>query len=55
MGDYPHQNKRRISNEKVIKILKENGITATEEQAKEILNFLYLLADLAIKKYFNEK
>jgi hypothetical protein len=35
---------RQVSINQAIKILKRNGIQANEDQARSILNFLYLLA-----------
>jgi hypothetical protein len=35
---------KKVSIEQAIKILKRNGIQTDEEQARIILNFLYLLA-----------
>jgi hypothetical protein len=48
--DYSNHNqtinfpKRAVSVKQAIKVLKQNGIETTDEQAKIILNFLYLLA-----------
>jgi hypothetical protein len=47
--------KRNITPAQAIKILEKNGIQATEEEARKILDFLYFLAKLAVHQYFNEK
>ena len=49
MQDFSHNKLGTFSDRKVsiiqaMKILKKNGIETNEEQAEEILNFLYLLA-----------
>jgi hypothetical protein len=45
--------KRNITPEQAIKVLKKNGIEATEKDAEIILDFLYLLAKLTVNQYFN--
>jgi protein-tyrosine-phosphatase len=47
--------KRNITPEQAVKVLRKNGIEATEEEAKKILDFLYLLAKLTVNQYFNGK
>src|SRR5438309_369368 len=46
--------KRNVTVADAIKNLHENGIEVTEKQAAEILDFLYFLAHLSVKAYFNE-
>lgn len=36
--------RRKVSTDQAIKILKKNGLHINEEQANEILDFLYLIA-----------
>ena len=48
------QIKRNVTVSDAIKNLHENGIEVTEKQAAEILDFLYFLAHLSVKAYFNE-
>lgn len=47
--------KRNITPEYAIKMLKKNGIDVDEEQAKIILDFLYILAKSTLKRYFEDK
>jgi len=47
------QAKRKITPEQAIKILRKNGIEATEKDAEIILDFLYFLAKLTVNQYFN--
>lgn len=37
---------RKVTIDQAMKILRNNGIETNEEQAKEILDFLYLLAKM---------
>ncbi|WP_428331603.1 hypothetical protein [Mucilaginibacter sp.] len=46
---------RNVKPYQVIQVLQENGIECNEQDAKEILDFLYLLAKLAMHQYLNEK
>ena len=46
---------RNVKSYQVIQELQKNGIECNEQDAKEILDFLYLLAKLAVHQYFNEK
>ena len=41
-----------IKPERVIQMLKEDGLIVTIEQANIILEFLYKLADIALSQYF---
>ncbi len=43
---------KRISPEKAMKILKAGGLEIDIEQTKEVLAFLYKLADIAIYQNF---
>lgn len=47
--------KRNITPQQAIKLLAKHGIKANEEQAKVILDFLYILAKSTLKRYFEEK
>ena len=47
--------KRNITPGQAIKILEKNGIKASEEEAKKILDFLYFLAKIAVHQYCDEK
>jgi len=44
----------RITPDKAIQILKEDGITVTNEEAKEILEFLYMLGEIVVDQYLNQ-
>lgn len=41
---------RKISGAKAIALLAQNGIDVSDEEAEEILNFLYLMAKIQNKK-----
>ena len=45
--------KRNITPQQAVKVLKKNGINVDENQAKIILDFLYILAKLTVNQYFN--
>jgi len=47
--------KRTITPEQAVKILRKNGVECDEKQAEKILDFLYFLAKLSVHQYFNEK
>ena len=47
--------KRNITPAKAVKLLKKNGIDATEKEAENILDFLYFIAKLVVNQNFNEK
>jgi hypothetical protein len=47
--------KRNITPAQAVKILRKNGIETDENNAKIILEFLYFLAKLTVKQYFNEE
>lgn len=40
--------------DKAIQILEEDGITVTNEEAKEILEFLYMLGEIVVDQYLNQ-
>ncbi|MFH6961655.1 hypothetical protein ACHRVK_03625 [Flavobacterium plurextorum] len=42
-----------ISPEKAKQILSEDGIDVTVEQAKTILEFLYLMSEIVVNQYLN--
>lgn len=44
--------KRNITPEQAVKVLRENGINVNEDQAKIILDFLYILAKLTVNQCF---
>jgi hypothetical protein len=46
---------RNVKPYQVVQSLRQNGIECNDQEAKEILEFLYLLAKLAVHQYFNEK
>lgn len=46
--------KRNITPQMAVKILRKNGIEVDEKKAEEILDFLYLLAKETVKQYLNE-
>jgi hypothetical protein len=41
----------KISPEKALEILKKDGLEVTLEQAKIILEFLYLMAEIVVDQY----
>lgn len=43
----------KISVEKAIQVLHEDGISVTVEQAKIILDFLYLMSEIVVNQYLN--
>ncbi|MGA9638967.1 hypothetical protein [Flavobacterium sp.] len=56
MEDEVEDVKSKITPEKARKMLKEEGMEVTLEEAKEILHFLKKLANIAVLKYLkNEK
>jgi len=46
---------RGITPEKAKRILRENGVEVNEKEVEEILEFLYLLAKLAVNQYISDK
>ena len=46
--------KKTISLEKAISLLKKDGITVNEEQAKSILEFLTIMANIAVAQYLRK-
>lgn len=46
--------KRNITPEHAVKILRKNGVEVNEDQSKIILDFLYILAKLTINQYFRK-
>jgi len=44
----------KMTAEKTLKMLKDEGIEVTLEQAEKILHFLRLLANLAVSKYLSK-
>ena len=43
----------RISPKRVIKLLKEDGIDVTIEQAKVILDFMYEMAEIVVDQFLD--
>lgn len=43
----------RISPERAIKLLKEDGIDVTIEQAKVILDFMYEMAEIVVDQFLD--
>lgn len=46
--------KRNITPDQAVRILRKNGIEVTEKEAKKILDFMYIMAKLAIRDYFSD-
>jgi len=46
--------KRNISPEMAVKILRKNGVEIDEKKAVEVLDFLYFLANLTVDQYLND-
>jgi hypothetical protein len=49
--DFIFPEKRRVTPQQAVKILKEHGTIVTLEEAKLILDFLYKFGKLAIDQY----
>ncbi|WP_198528496.1 hypothetical protein [Flavobacterium sp. Root420] len=47
--------REKITPEKAQKMLKDEGMNVTLEEAKEILHFLRKLANIAVLKYLDKK
>uniref|UniRef100_F4CEL0 Uncharacterized protein n=2 Tax=Sphingobacteriaceae TaxID=84566 RepID=F4CEL0_SPHS2 len=47
--------KRNVTPEQAVKILRKKGVEVNESQAKVILDFLYILAKLTVNQYFKNK
>ena len=43
--------KRNVTPEMAVKILRKNGVEVDEKKASDILDFLYFLAKLTVKQY----
>lgn len=46
--------KRNVTPDQAVRILRKNGIKVTEKEARKILDFLYILAKLAIREHFSD-
>ncbi len=49
MSDQRH----KISHDKAVKLLKEDGIEVTIEQAKVILDFMYGMAEIVVEQFLD--
>lgn len=49
------EGKRKITPEKAQQILRQNGLTVTTQEAGQILDFLYKLANFAIKQFLKNE
>jgi hypothetical protein len=47
--------KRNITPEMAVKILRKNGIEIDKKMAAEVLDFLYFLAKLSVDQYVNSQ
>ncbi len=45
--------RHEISQEKAVKLLKEDGIEVTIEQAKVILDFMYGMAEIVVEQFLD--
>jgi hypothetical protein len=45
------EGRHKISHERAVKLLKEDGIDVTVEQAKVILDFMYDMAEIVVEQY----
>jgi endonuclease III-like uncharacterized protein len=45
----------RISTEKAMQLLKDDGVIVNEEQAKIILNFLCEMSEIVVDQYFKQR
>jgi len=46
--------KRNVTPDQAVRILRKNGIEVTEKEARKILDFMYIIAKLAIRNYFSD-
>lgn len=46
--------KRNVTPDQAVRILRKNGIEVSEKEAKKILDFMYIIAKLAIRDYFSD-
>lgn len=46
--------KRNITPDQAVRILRKNGIEVTEKEARKILDFMYIIAKLAIRDCFSD-
>ncbi len=53
--NYNFDNPGMIRPETAVAVLKKNGVTVTIEEAKAILEFMYVLSDLALDQHFKEQ
>ncbi len=43
----------KISVEKAVQVLHKDGVSVTSEQAKIILDFLYIMSEIVVDQYLN--
>ena len=55
MGNEETDEKRRITPEKAMEMLRAEGLDLTLEQAKNILEFLRKLANITVTKYLRKR
>lgn len=46
--------KRNVTPDQAVRILRKNGIEVSEKEARKILDFMYIIAKLAIRDYFSD-
>lgn len=46
--------KRNITPDQAVRVLRKNGIEVSEKDARKILDFMYIIAKLAIREYFSD-
>lgn len=49
-----HENKRKVTPEMAVKIMRKNGIEVDEKKAKEILDLMYFFAKLIVNQNFKK-
>jgi len=47
------EGRHRISPERAVRLLKEDGIEVTIEQAKVILDFMYEMAEIVVEQFLD--
>jgi len=47
-------NKRNVTSQKAVEILKKNGIEISEKKAEELLELMYFLAKLIVNQNFKK-
>lgn len=49
------EDEKKISVQKAMALLQKDGYEVNEEEAKAILDFLYLIAEIVVQQHFNDQ